>query len=205
MLLIIIIIAITSIVTIIAFSNRQLFNRLRFNAYAIKHHKEGWRFGSYALIHANWMHLFINMFVFFSFGDTVTETFEIFFGNKSIIYFILLYLGGVVFSVLIDFGKNKDDPYYSAVGASGAVAAVVFSSILIYPIGSLYLFPIPFPIPSALFGVIYLIYSAYMARRQIGNVGHSAHFWGAIYGIVFTIALKPALVPMFFEQIGSYF
>jgi len=205
MTIIIIIIAATVLVSVLAFSNRLLFDQLRFSPYAIKHNNEGWRFGSYALVHANWAHLGINMFVFYSFGRTVLFTFSDLFGIKGIIYFLLLYIGGVVFSVLVDFGRNKDNPNYSAVGASGAVSAIVFSSILIYPVGSIYLFPIPFPIPSAIFGVLYLIYSAYMARRGHDNIGHSAHFWGAIFGLALTAALKPALVMLFVEQIGSYF
>ncbi len=199
------IIVITVLVSVLGFRNRLLFDKLRFSAYAIKHNREGWRFFSYAVLHANWGHLIINMFVLYSFGEAVIQAFQFYFGAKAFIYFVLLYLGGIVFSVLFDFGKNKDNPYYTAVGASGAVSAVVFSSILIYPAGSLFIFPIPFPIPSVIFGVLYLIYSASMARRGADNVGHNAHFWGAIYGLVLTIALKPAFVMSFLEQIESYF
>ena len=199
------IIAITAIISILAFRNRLLFDRLRFNPFAIKHEKEGWRFFTYAFLHANWGHLLINMFVLYSFGDVVIKAFSIYFGSNGVIYFLLLYLGGILFSVLFDFGKNKNNSMYSAVGASGAVAAIVFSSILIYPTGSIFLFPIPFPIPSIIFGVLYLAYSAVMARKGRDNIGHSAHFWGAIFGIVFTLALKPAIFISFLEQIKGYF
>ena len=199
--MIIIIIAITAIISFLAFQNQELSDKLRFNAFAIKHGKEGWRFFSYALVHANWTHLFINMFVLYSFGDVVINAFRYFFDLKGFFYFILLYVGGTIFSVLFDFGKNKENPYYNAVGASGAVSAVVFSSILIYPTGSVYLFLIPFPIPSAIFGILYLVYSAYMSKHAKDNIGHSAHFWGAIFGLAFTIILKPALVNAFFEQV----
>ncbi|MCD4772283.1 MAG: rhomboid family intramembrane serine protease [Bacteroidales bacterium] len=199
--MIIIIIAITAIISFLAFQNRELSDKLRFNAFAIKHEKEGWRFFSYALVHADWTHLFINMFVLFSFGDVVITAFRYYFDLKGFFYFILLYVGGTIFSVLFDFSKNKENPYYNAVGASGAVSAVVFSSILIYPTGSVYLFLIPFPIPSAIFGILYLVYSAYMSKRAKDNIGHSAHFWGAVFGLVFTIILKPALVTAFFDQV----
>ena len=203
--MILVIIAITAIISLLAFRNRLLFDRLRFSPFDIKHEREGWRFFSYAFLHANWGHLFINMFVLYSFGDVVINAFRYYFDMKGVVYFLLLYAGGILFSVLFDFGKNKNNAMYSAVGASGAVAAVVFSSILIYPTGSIYLFPIPFPIPSIIFGVLYLVYSAVMARRGKGNIGHNAHFWGAIYGIVFTLALKPALFISFLEQIMGYF
>ena len=199
------IIIITSLISILAFSNQSLFNRLCFSPFGIKHGKEGWRFVSYALVHAGWAHLFINMFVLYSFGDAILDTFRYFFDAKAYLYFLLLYLGGTAFSVLFDFRSHRDNPSYSAVGASGAVSAIVFSSILVYPAGKIILFPIPFPLPSVVFGVLYLIYSAYMARRGSDNIGHNAHFWGAIFGVVFTIALRPALAMDFISQIQNLF
>ena len=203
MVLIIIIIAATSIVSLYAFSNEHIFDRLKFNAYAIRHRNEWWRFFSYGLLHAGWGHLLINMFVLYSFGKSVVEGYEILFGNKGYLYFILLYVGGLVFSILVDYGKHKDNPYYNAVGASGSVSAVVFANIILFPSGSLYLFPFPFPIPSVVFGILYLVYSAYMARRGGSTIGHNAHFWGSVYGIVLTLAFKPKLAVMFWEQISG--
>lgn len=199
------IIVITIIVSIIAFSRNDIFNRLCFSPYGIRHAGEGWRFVSYALIHAGWAHLLINMFVLYSFGDAIIDTFRYFFDDRGYLFFILLYLGGTVFSVLIDFGRHKDNPSYSAVGASGAVSAVVFSSILIYPASKMILFPIPIPLPAILFGVLYLIYSIYMDRRGSDNIGHNAHFWGAIFGVVYTIVLKPSLALDFVTQLKGLF
>ncbi len=196
MLNILIIIA-TSGVSIMAFSNYQLFDKLKFNAYQIKHNNEIWRFFSYALVHGGWMHLIINMLVLWSFGDIVEKYFRFSFGIKGELYFVLLYIAGIIFSTLQDFYKNKDNYYYNAVGASGAVSAIVFASILIHPGGSIFVFPIPIPIPSWLFGILYLVYSAYMAKKGIDNVGHSAHFWGAVVGIVFMIFVAP-------ETFGSF-
>lgn len=199
----IIIIGITVIASILAFQNRELFGKLKFNAYLIKHHKEWWRFVSHAIVHADWMHLLINMFVLYSFGDIVESTYFGLFGFKGLMYFILLYLGGVLFSTVFDFGKHKEDPYFNAVGASGAVSAVVFSSILIFPSGSIFLFPIPFPIPSWAFGILYLIYSAYMGKRAKDNIGHNAHLWGALFGIVFTVLTVPGVIANFLELLGN--
>jgi membrane associated rhomboid family serine protease len=203
--MILVFIILTSLVSIYAFFNQEVFDRLKFNPYAIRHHGQGWRFFTYGLVHADWVHLFINMFVLYSFGKAVIDAYHYYFDIKGYFFFVLLYVGGIVFSVLFDYGKHKEDAYYNAVGASGAVSAVLFASILLYPTGSVYLFPIPFPLPSVVFGVLYLVYSAVMARRGKGNIGHSAHFWGAIFGIAFTVALKPILAVSFWNQIQSLF
>ncbi len=197
----IIIIAITVVISILAFNNRQLFDKLKFNAYQIKHNRESWRFLTYALVHAGWLHLLINMWVLYSFGQIVEKTFKMAFGLKGMVYYLLLYLGGVLFSVLIDFRKQKDNIYYNAVGASGAVSAVVFSSILIFPVGGIYLFPLPFALPSWLFGILYLVYSAYMQQNGRDNIGHSAHLWGAIFGMAFTLIILPGVLNSFVSQL----
>jgi len=196
-----VIIAISVITSLVAFNRPDIFDKFKFNAYAINKHKEWYRFFSYGLIHADYMHLFINMFVFYSFGGIVENIFHIYFDSEATLFYILLYVGGIAFSSLWDFGKYKNNSYYNAVGASGAVSAILFSSIILYPQGEIYLFLIPFGIPAPIFGMLYLAYSAYMAKKGTDNVGHSAHFWGAIYGVVFTIVLKPSLVIMFFNNL----
>jgi len=201
----IIIIAITVIVSVLAFSNHEIFRRLAFNAYDIKHFKNSYRFLSYALIHADWIHLLINMMVLYSFGRIVEQYYGILFGVKGILYFILLYIGGTALSTLPSYGKHKDDYTYTAVGASGAVSAVVFASIIFDPLMKIYLFFVPIGIPAIIFGVLYLIYSAYMGKKNIDNVGHDAHFWGAIFGFVFTIVLKPELILRLFSILSDIF
>jgi membrane associated rhomboid family serine protease len=200
-----IIIIVTTLISIYAFYNRSIFDNFKFNAYAIRHHGEGWRFFTYGLVHADWIHLFINMFVLYSFGNVVVEAYFFYFAAKGYMFYLLLYLGGIVFSVLFDYGKHKEDIYYNAVGASGAVSAVLFASILLHPSGKIMLFPIPFPLPSVVFGVFYLAYSAFMAKRGRDNIGHNAHFWGAVFGIAFTIVLKPALAVQFLQEITNLF
>jgi membrane associated rhomboid family serine protease len=143
------------------------------------------------------------MFVLFSFGRVVEIYYKELFEIKGAFYYVLLYVGAIAISVLPSFGKHKDDPGYNAVGASGAVSAVVFASILFEPLAKIYLFFIPIGIPAAIFGVLYLIYSAYMGKRGKDNIGHDAHFWGAIFGIVFTICLKPKIVLYFISQISQ--
>ena len=205
MIITIIIIAITAIVSVIAFSNHELFRRLAFNAYDIKHFKNSYRFLSYALIHADWIHLLVNMMVLYSFGRIVETYYEFYFGLKGTFYYLLLYVGGAAISTLPSYGKHKDDYSYTAVGASGAVSAVLFASIVFMPLGKITIFPIPIGIPAILFGPLFLIYSAYMGKKNIDNVGHDAHFWGAIFGVVFTAALKPALIVGMYNMLMSAF
>jgi len=198
-----IILGITTIVSIWAFSRPDIFDRLKFNPYAIKHSRQGWRFFSYALIHANWPHLLINMFVLFFFGRFIENVFTQLFGGKGVLFFILLYAGGVLFSVLFEYRKNLNNYYYSAVGASGAVSAIVFSYILINPLGTIYLYFLP--MPAIIFGILYLIYSAYMAKKAGDNVGHSAHFWGSVFGVAYTLILEPRLAGHFFSTLFGVF
>ncbi|MBS4061663.1 MAG: rhomboid family intramembrane serine protease [Bacteroidetes bacterium] len=197
----IIIIAFTALFSILAFNNIDLFHQLKFNAWLIKTKKQGWRFFTYAFVHAGWTHLAINMFVLYSFGRNIESSFNSIFGfPKGLFNYGMLYVGGIIFSTLFDFGKQKNNPYYDAVGASGAVAAIVFASILIDPKMSLFLFPIPIPIPAYIFGGLYLIYSAYMGKRGQDNIGHYAHFFGAVFGFVFTLLLKPSLLNEFIQH-----
>lgn len=199
------IILITFIVSIVAFNDSSLFDKLRFNAFDIKYNKQPWRFLTYGFLHVDWMHLLVNMFVLYSFGELVFTYFKIFFGLKATFYFIILYAGGIVFATIADFKRYKDNVSYNAVGASGAVSAVVFSSIILHPSGSMYLLFIPFAIPSVIFGIIYLIYSAKMAKKANDNIGHSAHFWGALFGIIYTIVLNPNLANRFLDELFQMF
>ncbi|MBM3404293.1 MAG: rhomboid family intramembrane serine protease [Bacteroidetes bacterium] len=197
----IIIIIITSVISVPAFQQRKLFDRMKFNAYDAHHSKQLYRFFSYGLIHAGWIHLFINMFVLYSFGEIVEVSFRYLFAGKGIFYYLLMYCGAIIISILPAYGKHRNDVFYSAVGASGAVSAIVFSSIILYPTGKMILLLVPIPLPAPLFGLLYVIYSAYMAKRGKDNIGHDAHLWGAIFGLVFTIALRPQLVVEFLEKV----
>lgn len=197
------IIGITVLISVLSFGNRDLFSRLTYSPFGIKYNKEGYRFFSYALVHADFMHLAVNMFVLFSFGSMVEYFYTGLFGAKGYLYFALLYLGGIVLSVTPAYNKHKDNPAYSAVGASGAVSAVVFASIILNPLAPIGILFIPFSVPAIIFGTLYLVYSAYMTGKAIDNVGHDAHFWGAVFGIFFTIALKPGLVVEFYQTISG--
>lgn len=198
------IIAITALVSIMAMYNKDLFYRLKFSPYLILHSRQWYRLFTHAFVHAGWMHLLINMWVLYLFGQVVVDNYAGLFGIKGYYYFIILYVGAILISSLPSYGKYKDNPYYNAVGASGATSAVLFASILFYPIGKIMIFPIPIGIPAFIFGILYLIYSAYMSKRGGDNIGHDAHFWGAVYGVLFTIAIKPAVALFFIDQIRNF-
>ena len=200
-----IIIAVTSLISVAAFYNRELFEKLKFNAFFIKSKNEWYRFFTYGFIHTDWIHLLVNMMVLYSFGRITENRFGLYFDNKSSYYYVLLYISSLMISVVASYQKQKDNIYYNAVGASGAVSAVLFSSILLYPKGSIMFFFLPIPIPSPIFGILYLIYSAVMAKKAKDNIGHDAHFWGAVFGIAYTLLTKPVIAKNFAEQIMSYF
>ena len=138
-------------------------------------------------LHVDWLHLGFNMYALYLFGNIVAS----FLGMQS---FLIIYFGSLIAGSLYSLKYHKDEPYYSAVGASGAVSGIIYSSILLYPAMKLYLFFIPVPIPGYVFGVGYLLYSIYGMKKQLGNIGHSAHLGGTIGGFVITILLNPILV-----------
>ena len=198
-----IIIAITVVFSLGAMENFSLKNKMMFNAYMIQHRKEWYRFFSNGLIHADFMHLAFNMFTLYMFGRGVELFYgsEAIFGERGPLFFILLYVGGLAMSSLYSFEKNKNNPHYNALGASGAVSAVVFTHIMFDPTAKLGLLFIPIPIPAYLFGVLFLGIEYYLGKRGQSNIGHDAHFWGAVYGIVFTFVLKPSLMADFISKI----
>ena len=197
-----IILLITVGISIWAFSNPQLFDRFLFKPYWIKQQHQYDRFLTSGLIHGDWIHLFVNMFVFLSFGSVVEGAYQQLFGESlGTLNFILLYIGALVLSDMATFFKHQQDPGYSSLGASGAVAAVVFASIIFEPWREIFLFAIV-PIPGIILGVLYLVFSAYMAQNSATNINHDAHFYGALFGVAFTLLLKPALTIEFLSKLG---
>jgi membrane associated rhomboid family serine protease len=198
-----IIIGITAVVSFLAFQNVSLMEKLQFNAAQVVHRKQYYRLISHAFVHVSWTHLIVNMLVLYFFGRNVETYFGHFFENKAEIYFVLLYLGGMLASNVWSLIKHQNDYYYNAVGASGAVSAVLFTFIFLDPWEMLYLFAI-IPIPGIVFGVGYLIYSYQMGKRKSDNVAHDAHFLGAVFGFVFPIILKPELFSRFIELLPNF-
>jgi membrane associated rhomboid family serine protease len=194
------IIGITVFISFLAFQNISLMAKLQFNAAQIIIRKEYYRLVSHAFIHAGWGHLFVNMFVLFFFGRNVEAYLNYYFGKMGAVFFLLLYFGGIIFSNVWALIKHRNNYYYNAVGASGAVSAVLFAFIFFAPWEPLYLFGI-IKIPGILFAVGYLFYSYTMSKKQNDNVAHDAHFLGALFGFIFPILLKPDLFEQFIDKL----
>ncbi len=195
------IIIITFIVSVYAFNENNIMAKLQFNAYRIVHHNEWYRVFSHALLHGSWMHLIINMLVLYSFGEFVLSVFkhEFVFMNHNLL-FILYYVFAVAIASIYSLAKHRNNVYYNAVGASGAISAVVFTAIFFEPYQKILFFGV-LPIPGIIFGLLYLGYSYYMSKKELDNVGHDAHFYGALFGFLFPIMLKPSLLIFFINRI----
>jgi len=196
---------ITAIVSFIAFQNPVIMSRYDFSPYRIAQRKELFRFVSHAFLHADWIHLLINMVVLFSFGLYVEREFGLLENaghiQSGLVSFLVLYFSAIVISSLTTYLKKRKDPYYIAVGASGAVSAILFTSIFFSPLEKILLYGI-LPMPGIVFGILYLGYSSYMGRKDKDHINHDAHLWGAIYGIIYPMFLYPGLISKFIQQLG---
>lgn len=199
-LIIIVVIIVTALTSVRAFNDRLLFDKLKFNASHTINSKEFYRLFSYGLVHADWIHLIVNMYVLFIFGKIVMVFFNALFGAMANMHFVIMYVLGIALSSIPSLIKHRNNYAYNAVGASGAVSAVVFSSIILYPQGEIGLLFIPIMMPSWVFGLLYLAYTVYMSKKNVDNIGHDAHFWGAVWGIVYTIMIDPEVVSRFFQS-----
>ena len=197
-----ILIVVTTAVSLLCFSRQEAFNGLKFSAYAVWHRRQWYRMLSYGLVHGGWGHLLFNMITLYCFGRIVEQYFAAAFGaTTGPVLYVVLYVTALIVSTVGDLIKFRDDPYYSAVGASGAVSAILFAAILFEPKMGIYIYLIPIPVPAFIFAPIYLIYCIVMARKDVDNIGHSAHFWGAVYGILFPLLLRPDIFQHFLTQL----
>jgi membrane associated rhomboid family serine protease len=212
-----IIVAITVVVSFLAFNDKDLSYKLTLSPYSVKHHKRWWQVFTHGFIHADYMHLGLNMYVLYSFGgfveDVLVEGYYspsngVFiggFGNIGYLYYITLYVGGLLFATLPSLKKHGDNPGYLAVGASGAVSAIVFSSIILYPTGGMGILFIPISIPSFIFGALYLLAEHYMSKKGVTRIAHDAHIGGAFFGIIFTVLLDFQFLINFIDMINDWF
>lgn len=191
------IIAITVVVSFLCFNNRQLFEKLALNPYRVVHAHEWYRIITHGFVHADGTHLFVNMFTYWSFGTYIEKVFEV--AGWGTGYYLLLYFGAMVIASVPDLIRYRNASWYRSIGASGAVSAILFTSIFLNPWDKILLFAV-IPIPGILFGVVYLIYCQYMARRGGDNINHNAHFYGAVYGFIFPLFMNPALFYVFLNH-----
>ena len=194
------ILAATVIISFIAFNNGELMFKSFFIPTHIKDRKEYWRFFSHGFVHADMNHLLFNMLTLFFFGPYVEQLFEMVFGAKY--FFLIFYFAALLVSSIPSYYKHKEDQRYRALGASGAVSAVLFTFVAFNPWESIYIF-FAIPIPGILFAVLYIWYSAYMSKQNRDNIGHDAHLWGAVFGFVFPFIVKPSLIQLFIKNITN--
>lgn len=181
------IILLTVLISWIAFTKAQVKDDLLFWPYQIKRHGQWYRFITHGALHADTLHLIFNMVSFYSFGAALEDyLFVLIFGEASRAMFAILYVTGIIFAVIPDYLKHQNSISHRSLGASGAVSAIVFAAITIQPNMPIMFFFIPFKIPGWVFGIAFLILSASLAKKGTGNIGHNAHFWGSIYGVLFT-------------------
>lgn len=183
----IIIIIITALVSFMAFSNQKIIDNLIFYPPAVANQNQWYRFFSCGLIHADIMHLAFNMYALYLFGQFVEAKFTTIFGDKGKVLYIIMYVAALAVCLLPTYSKNKNNYNYRSLGASGAVSAVVFAYILLNPLQGLGLLFIPIYIAGFIFGFLYLFISGMLEKKNQGNINHSAHIWGAIFGVAFLI------------------
>ncbi len=193
-----IIIVLTVGVSLIAFRDRGLMERLILWPPAIARDRQYYRLVSYGLIHGDGAHLLFNMVTLYFFGQAMEPFFARFIGDAG---YVLFYVGGLVVSILPSYLANWNNPDYRSLGASGAVSAVLFAFILVAPWETLLIFFIP--APAILFAVAYVAYSIWAERRSRDNINHSAHLWGAAYGVIFMVVMEPRVLGLFWRQLSN--
>ena len=189
-------VAVTVVVSWIAFSNRALLERLILWPPAVTGRHQYDRLITHGLVHADFGHLLFNMVTLYFFGTAIEPVFEQRIGKVG---FALFYLVAIVVAIMPSWLRHRADPNYRSLGASGGVAAVLFSFILFAPWATIYVFVVP--IPAIVYAVIYVGYSIWMDHRGGDNVNHSAHLAGALFGVVATLIIEPRAAAIFLQRI----
>ena len=194
-----IIIAFTVLISYMGFQNHEVIVKCKHWPYEEQRSREFYRWVTAGFVHADWLHLGVNMFVLWSFGTMVEQYFMLEFGFGRT-FFLVFYILAIVFAGLPGYQQHKDNPSFASIGASGAVSAVTFASILFSPTSKIYFYA-AIPVQAWIFGILYLAYESYQGRRGGTNIDHAAHFWGAIFGLTLPAMLKPSLIQEFLQAI----
>jgi membrane associated rhomboid family serine protease len=197
-----ILIAVTAAISWYALNNYTVMEKTVFRPYLIKHNREWWRWFTNGFIHADYMHLFVNMFTLYFFGKNLLHYLPLVAHDLAPVLFLVFYISAIAISGIYSYMKHKDNRSYSALGASGAVSAVLFSCILFDPFSKVYLYTV-LGLQSWIYGILYLYYEYYMGKKQMDNIGHDAHFSGAVYGLVFTLIIYPGSVMNFIRHFAD--
>ncbi|GAA4867505.1 rhomboid family intramembrane serine protease [Luteimonas vadosa] len=191
-------IALTVLVSWQAFEKPRLLDRLILWPPAIDRHHQYERLVTHGFVHADWQHLLFNMITLYFFGGLVERLFTPYIGQAG---FALFYLSAIVVAILPTYLRHRHDAHYRSLGASGAVSAVLFAFILVQPWSLIFVFFVP--LPAILYAVLYVGYSIWMDRRGGDNINHSAHLWGAGYGVLFTVIMEPRVVGSFLQRLAN--
>ncbi len=176
------------------YKNQALIGKLILHPYSLVRERRWYTLITSGMIHGDLSHLLFNMMTFYFFAfrlETIVGSVE----------FLIIYFGSMVLADVSTIKKNRDNPHYRSLGASGAISGVLFSAILYVPDSSIMLFFIPIGIPAPIFGLLYLAYCYYAAKKSQDLINHEAHFWGALTGVVLTVAMQPAVLPYFIERV----
>ena len=195
----VVIILTTIIITYFSFQNSQLFDKLLLSPFKVLHNKQYYRIFTHIFLHANWEHLIFNMLSLYFMGVAVEQISNETFNSRF--FYILLYISGGVFATLYSLIKSRNNINTRIVGASGSVSAIVFAFILYRPMNKLYLLGLPIGIPAVLFGLLYILASFYLMKKNNDSIAHDAHILGSVWGFIFPIILKPDLFQLFLSQI----
>lgn len=195
-------IIITAVTSFYAWKNQDIYRKWIMNPYLVKKNNEYHRFITSGFIHADASHLIFNMFSLFFMGEYLEQAFEMVFGPSGALVYVALYLLGIAVSEIPSYFKHIKDYNYNSLGASGGVASVIFSFIMMAPTQTLYLYFIP--IPAFIFGGLYLVYSYFQGKKELDNINHDAHFYGAVFGVVYTVAVMPTVVFSFINEITHW-
>lgn len=209
----------TVVISMLAFNNGELLYKLKHWPYAESRRGEYYRWLTAGFLHADWMHLLFNMLTLYFFGADqrpaelrgeggyfpgVEGWFVETFSSAGGLMYLVFYLVAIVVASLGTYFRHRHNAGFASIGASGAVSAVLYAAILLHPTMSLYLFFIPIPIPGFIYGILYLWYSSYAARRGGDGIDHLAHFYGAVFGFSLPLLIQPGLLGDFFAQLSAW-
>ncbi|WP_114751671.1 rhomboid family intramembrane serine protease [Pleomorphovibrio marinus] len=200
----VILIAITCASSYYAWKNPAFMDKSLFTPYRVYNYKEYSRFFFSGFIHKDGVHLLFNMFTFYFFGQVVEQFLGYLLGmNLGMLVFVAFYLAAIIVSDIPTYFKEKDNPSYHALGASGGTAAMVFASIVLMPLADICIFGI-FCLPGFVLGLMFLAYAYYKGKIADDNINHDAHLYGALFGIFFILALDPERAGHFWDQIREF-
>lgn len=191
-------------ISLYTWNNQHVHHKMLMNPYKVFNDNEWWRMITSGFIHSGYAHLGFNMFTFYFFGGITEVVFQQILGKQTgMILYVIFFVSAIIISDLPVAWKNRNNPGYNSLGASGAVSAMVFSSILYFPLNKICLFGI-ICMPGFILGALYVIYSYSQGKKMSDNINHEAHLYGAIYGMIFSLAVYPESGSQFVEQILSY-